>query len=58
MVEKKIEKFLNSGIEWCPLNQIKLDTKQYQSAINFLEALDDDDDVQNVYTNLKQVEAN
>ena len=58
LVEKKIEKFLNSGIEWCPLNQIKLDTKQYQSAINFLEALDDDDDVQNVYTNLKQVEAN
>ena len=35
--------------EW----SLDLEEEQYKYAINLLEALEDDDDVQNVYTNAK-----
>ena len=54
LIEKKICNFLYSGIEWFPLNQIDLSKDQYNSAIKLLESLEDNDDVQNVYTNLKK----
>lgn len=52
-IEKKIFNFLNSGIEWLPNNELDLNEDHYMKAINLLEVLDGDDDVQNVYTNLK-----
>tara|TARA_B110000196_G_C21099328_1_gene641736 strand:- start:313 stop:1062 length:750 start_codon:yes stop_codon:yes gene_type:complete len=52
-IEKKISEFNSSGIEWIPTNKILLDEDKTKSVINFLEALEDDDDVQHVYANLE-----
>ena len=52
-IEKKIQEFISSGIEWLPLNKIALDKEKTKSVINFLEALEDNDDVQHVYANLE-----
>ena len=57
-IEKKVDNFIHSGIEWCPLNQLDLKEDQYKSAVNLLESLEEDDDVQNVYTNLKEKKLN
>ena len=53
-IEKKVDNLFHSGIEWYPLHQIDLKEDQYKSAINLLKALYEDEDVQNVYTNLKE----
>ena len=58
VIEKKFLKIVNSGIEWFPLNKLDLEEEQYKSAINLLEALENDDDVQNVYANLKEKQLN
>tara|TARA_B110000438_G_scaffold298817_1_gene347774 strand:+ start:453 stop:1202 length:750 start_codon:yes stop_codon:yes gene_type:complete len=52
-IKKKIKEFVFSGIEWLPMNKITLDKEKTQSVLNFLEALEDDDDVQYVYANLE-----
>ena len=52
-IEVKIEEFISSRIEWLPLNKISLDKEKTTTVINFLETLEENDDVQNVYTNLK-----
>jgi len=57
-IEKKVDIFIHSGIEWYPLNQLDLKEDQYKSAVNLLESLEEDDDVQNVYTNLKEKKLN
>jgi len=57
-IEKKVDNFFHSGIEWYPSNQINLKEDQYKSAINLLEALEENDDVQNVYANLKEKKLN
>ena len=51
-IEKKIKEFFSSGIEWLPINKISLDHEKTKSVLNFLETLEDDDDVQYVYANL------
>ena len=57
-IEKKIDKFIHSGIEWYALNQLDLKEDQYKSAVNLLESLEEEDDVQNVYSNLKERKLN
>ena len=52
-IEKKIQEFVSTGIEWIPINKILLDKENTQSVINFLETLEDDDAVQHVYANLE-----
>jgi len=52
-IEKKIKEFISSGIEWLPINKISLDQEKSKSVINFLELLEEDDDVQYVYANLE-----
>ena len=52
-LEKKIEEFISASIEWLPINKILLDKEKTKSVINFLETLEDDDDVQHVYANLE-----
>ena len=52
-IEKKIQEFISSGIEWLPVNKILLDQEKTKSVLNFLESLEDDDDVQHVYANLE-----
>ena len=52
-IEKKVQDFISSGIEWLPINKILLDQEKTKSVLNFLEILEDDDDVQYVYANLE-----
>ena len=52
-MEKKIKEFVSSGIEWIPINKISLDNEKMKSVLNFLETLENDDDVQHVYANLE-----
>ena len=52
-IEKKIKEFISTGIEWLPINKISLDKEKTKSILNFLETLEDDEDVQHVYANLE-----
>ena len=36
-----------------PINNIEISKEEKDDAVKFLEILEDDDDVQNIYTNLK-----
>ena len=50
-LEKEITNFISTEIEWRPINSIKIAKEKNESMINFFEALEDDDDVQNIYSN-------
>ena len=52
-LEIKIESFISTELEWIPLNSVQVKQDQIETATQFLENLEDDDDVQNVFTNLK-----
>ena len=52
-IEKKVKDFVSTGIEWMPISKISLDQEKTKSVLNFLETLEDDDDVQHVYANLE-----
>ena len=51
-LEKNITNFISTEIEWVPLNSINVAKDKVEAAIEFLETLEDDDDVQNVYSNI------
>jgi YebC/PmpR family DNA-binding regulatory protein len=50
-LEKNINNFISTEIEWIPLNSIKVKNEQQEKLIEFFETLDDDDDVQNIFSN-------
>ena len=50
-LEKKISNFISTEIEWVPLNSIQISKNKHENLINFFESLEEDDDVQNVYSN-------
>ena len=56
IVKKKLEKiianFISTEIEWIPLNNVEVEKDKEEAAIEFLETLEDDEDVQNVYSNI------
>ena len=52
-IEKKIQTFVSSGIEWLPINKISLNDEKTKHVLNFLHNLENDDDVQNVYANFE-----
>ena len=56
-VKKKLEavvaNFISTEIEWIPLNSVEVKRDREETAIEFLETLEDDDDVQSVYSNIK-----
>ena len=52
-LESKIINFISTEIEWVPLNNVEISKDKIEIATEFLETLDNDDDVQNIYTNLK-----
>ena len=54
-LEKKINNFISTEIEWVPLNNVDVLEENKDDLINFFETLEDDDDVQNVYSNAKFV---
>ena len=51
-LEKTITNFISTEIEWVPLNSVDVAKDRVENAIEFLETLEDDDDVQNVYSNI------
>ncbi len=52
-LEKEINNFISTDIEWIPLNSVVISKEKNDHLINFFETLEEDDDVQNVYTNAK-----
>ena len=52
-LEKNIDNFLSTDIEWIPLNKIEVSSVEKDEIVNFLRILDEDDDIQNIYTNAK-----
>ena len=51
LLEKEITNFISTEIEWVPINKINLNEEDKEKMIRFLEILEEDDDVQNVFTN-------
>ena len=51
-LEENISNFLSTDLEWLPLNSIVLSGEKKKNAIILLESLEDDDDVQKVFTNI------
>ena len=54
-LEKEITNFISTEIEWVPLNNVKISKEKNEDLINFFELLEDNDDVQNVYSNAEFV---
>ena len=50
-LEKKILNFISTEIEWIPLNNVSVSKDQKENLIEFFEALEEDDDVQNFFSN-------
>jgi YebC/PmpR family DNA-binding regulatory protein len=54
-VKKKLEtvvaNFISTEIEWVALNNANVNKEKQETVIEFLESLEDDDDVQNVFSN-------
>ena len=51
LLEKEISNFISTEIEWVAINKIKINDEDKEKMIKFLEILEEDDDVQNVFTN-------
>ena len=52
-LEKKIENFISTEIEWIPLNSVKISEDQQEKLIDFFDTLEDNDDVQNIFSNVE-----
>ena len=54
-VKKKLEtvvaNFISTDIEWIALNNANVNKDKQETVIEFLESLEDDDDVQNIFSN-------
>ena len=56
-LEKSIVNFISTEIEWIPLNSVDIHSEKKNEVTEFLDSLEDDDDVQNVFSNVN-LEAN
>ena len=50
-LEKEINNFISTEIEWIPLNSVKISKEKNEDLINFFELLEEEDDIQNIYSN-------
>ena len=50
-LETEINNFISTEIEWIPLNTIEVSEENNDGLVNFFESLEDDDDIQNIYSN-------
>ena len=55
-LEDKIQNFISTEIEWIPINKIEIKKDRIDEVSQFLETLEEDEDVQSIYTNLSFVE--
>ena len=51
-LENKIINFISTKIEWIPLNSVNIHNEKKDEVTEFLDILEDDDDVQNVFSNV------
>ena len=51
-LEKTITNFISTEIEWVPLNSVDINKEKKDEVIEFLDSLEDDEDVQNVFSNI------
>ena len=52
-LENKINKFISTEIEWVPLNSVQISKDNQENLIEFFETLEDDEDVQNIFSNVQ-----
>ena len=52
-LENHISNFISTEIEWIPINPINITGEDKDKMIKFLEMIDENDDVQNIFTNAK-----
>ncbi len=52
-LEKKISNFISTEIEWIPINNIEVPLEKNEDLLNFFEELEENDDIQNIYSNAK-----
>ena len=52
-LEKRITNFISTEIEWIPINNVKISDEKKEKLIEFFETLEDDDDVQNIFSNVE-----
>ena len=52
-LEKKINNFISTEIEWMSINNVEIAKDQKENIVDFLEILEDNEDVQSIYTNFK-----
>ena len=52
-LEKNIINFISTEIEWIPLNSVKVSDEQQDKLIEFFEILEENDDVQNIFSNVE-----
>ena len=50
-LEKEITNFISTEIEWIPLNKVNILKERNEDLINFFDTLEENDDVQNVFSN-------
>ena len=50
-LENKITNFISTEIEWIPLNSVQISKNNQGQLIEFFESLEDDEDVQNIFSN-------
>ena len=55
-LEKEIKNFISTEIEWIPHNYVEVSKERNEDLVNLFNTLEEDDDVQNIYTNAKLVE--
>ncbi len=51
-LEKVISNFISTEIEWIPLNDVIINKEKKDAIIEFFDSLEDDDDVQNIFSNV------
>ena len=54
-LELNIKNFVSTEIEWIPVNSINISKDKFNEIKEFLEILENDEDVQNIFTNFKIV---
>jgi len=52
-LENNINNFISTEIEWIPLNGVIVSNEQQEKLMEFFETLEDDDDVQNIFSNVE-----
>jgi len=52
-LEKKINNFISTEIEWKPLNSVEVLKEKTDDLIDFFDTLENDDDVQSIFSNAK-----